>query len=128
MAILRFKSPKRSANHAHELTDHNAKQAARHSKVNDRRVLILGIAIRRTVAGICRRSSVLIPLATTASHIAVLKVKRNEPLTATDLKELERIFLEAGVDDSARSRPMAGFRVSSALLEAGSTGREACLR
>jgi type I restriction enzyme, R subunit len=35
------------------------------------------------------------------SHIAVLKVKRNEPLTPTDLKELERIFLEAGVDETA---------------------------
>lgn len=35
------------------------------------------------------------------NHIAVLKVKRNEPLTATDLKELERIFLEAGVDKAA---------------------------
>jgi type I restriction enzyme R subunit len=35
------------------------------------------------------------------NHIAVLKVKRNEPLTPTDLKELERIFLEAGVDDKS---------------------------
>jgi type I restriction enzyme R subunit len=30
----------------------------------------------------------------------VLKVKRNEPLTPTDLKELERIFVEAGTDDT----------------------------
>jgi type I restriction enzyme, R subunit len=35
------------------------------------------------------------------NHIAVLKVKRNEPLTPTDLKELERIFLDAGVDETA---------------------------
>jgi type I restriction enzyme R subunit len=35
------------------------------------------------------------------NHIAVLKVKRNEPLTPTDLKELERIFLEAGVDETS---------------------------
>src|SRR5258708_12589673 len=35
------------------------------------------------------------------NHIAVLKVKRNEPLTPTDLKELERIFVEAGVDETA---------------------------
>lgn len=28
----------------------------------------------------------------------MLKVKRNEPLTPTDLAELERIFTEAGVD------------------------------
>jgi type I restriction enzyme R subunit len=33
------------------------------------------------------------------NHLAVLKVKRNEPLTPTDLKELERIFLEAGADE-----------------------------
>jgi type I restriction enzyme, R subunit len=35
------------------------------------------------------------------NHIAVLKVKRNEPLTPTDFRELERIFLEAGVDEIA---------------------------
>ena len=35
------------------------------------------------------------------NHIAVLKLKRNEPLTTTDLKELERIFLEAGIDEAA---------------------------
>src|SRR5258708_39147941 len=35
------------------------------------------------------------------NHIAVLKVKRNEPLTSTDLKELERIFVEAGVDEAS---------------------------
>jgi type I restriction enzyme R subunit len=33
------------------------------------------------------------------NHIAVLKVRRNEPLTATDLAELERIFVEAGTDE-----------------------------
>jgi type I restriction enzyme R subunit len=31
------------------------------------------------------------------NHIAILKLRRNEPLTATDLGELERIFAEAGV-------------------------------
>ncbi len=30
------------------------------------------------------------------NHIAVLKLRRNEPLTPTDLAELERIFVEAG--------------------------------
>jgi type I restriction enzyme R subunit len=35
------------------------------------------------------------------NRIAVLKVKRNEPLTPTDLKELERIFIEAGVDETS---------------------------
>src|SRR5262249_31230763 len=34
------------------------------------------------------------------NHIAVLKLKRNEPLTATDLSGLERIFLEAGGDEA----------------------------
>jgi type I restriction enzyme, R subunit len=31
------------------------------------------------------------------SHIAILKLHRNEPLTKTDLSELERIFTEAGI-------------------------------
>jgi type I restriction enzyme R subunit len=35
------------------------------------------------------------------NHIAILKVKRNEPLTPTDLEELERIFVEAGVDETS---------------------------
>lgn len=35
------------------------------------------------------------------SHIAVLKLKRAEPLTATDLSELERIFKESGADDAS---------------------------
>jgi type I restriction enzyme, R subunit len=32
------------------------------------------------------------------NHIAVLKLRRNEALTPTDLAELERIFIAAGVD------------------------------
>ena len=32
-----------------------------------------------------------------ADHIAVQKLRRNEPLTVTDLAELERIFVEAGI-------------------------------
>jgi type I restriction enzyme R subunit len=31
------------------------------------------------------------------NHIAILKLRRNEALTATDLSELERIFVEAGI-------------------------------
>jgi type I restriction enzyme R subunit len=34
------------------------------------------------------------------SHIAVLKLHRNEPLTATDMGELERIFAEAGLGNT----------------------------
>ena len=46
------------------------------------------------------------------NHIAVLKLRRNEPLTATDLSELERIFLEAGIaepQDLERLRPEGGL-------------------
>jgi type I restriction enzyme R subunit len=46
------------------------------------------------------------------NHIAVLKLRRNEPLTATDLSELERIFVEAGVadaEDLERLRPEGGL-------------------
>ena len=35
------------------------------------------------------------------SHIALLKLRRNEPLTKSDLAELERIFIEAGVDQTS---------------------------
>src|SRR5215207_5411018 len=31
------------------------------------------------------------------NHLAVLKLRRNDPLTRTDLDELERMFVEAGV-------------------------------
>jgi type I restriction enzyme R subunit len=37
------------------------------------------------------------------NHITILKLRRNEPLTPTDLAELERIFLEAGLDEEALS-------------------------
>jgi len=48
------------------------------------------------------------------SHIAILKLHRNEPLTATDLGELERIFAEAGVgtpDEIERIRGEGGLGV-----------------
>ncbi len=32
-----------------------------------------------------------------ANHIAIQKLRRNEPLTPTDLSELERMFVEAGI-------------------------------
>jgi type I restriction enzyme R subunit len=47
-----------------------------------------------------------------ANHIAVLKLHRNEPLTKTDLAELERIFAEAGVgapEDIARVSAEGGL-------------------
>jgi type I restriction enzyme R subunit len=46
------------------------------------------------------------------SHIAVLKLYRNEPLTATDIAELERIFAEAGLgspEDIDRIRAAGGL-------------------
>ncbi len=45
------------------------------------------------------------------NHIAVLKLKRNEPLTPVDLVELERIFLAAGAspDEIAQVRAHGGL-------------------
>ncbi len=47
------------------------------------------------------------------NHLAILKLRRNEPLTPTDLAELERIFLEAGVSSQGLAT----------LQEAGGLGR-----
>lgn len=46
-----------------------------------------------------------------ASHIAILKLRRNEPLTPTDLSELERIFVSEGTgpDELDRIRSEGGF-------------------
>jgi type I restriction enzyme R subunit len=47
-----------------------------------------------------------------ANHIAILKLRRNEPLTPTDLSELERIFVQAGVaepEDLAKLRSDGGI-------------------
>ena len=45
------------------------------------------------------------------NHIAVLKLRRNEPLTPTDLSELERIFAESGADSTEieKVREEGGF-------------------
>ena len=48
------------------------------------------------------------------NHIAVLKLRRNEPLTATDLAELERVFVEAGVAE--------GQEIEQVRTEAGGLG------
>jgi type I restriction enzyme R subunit len=42
------------------------------------------------------------------SHIAVLKLYRNESLTPTDLSELERIFVEAGIGTSEEMERIRG--------------------
>lgn len=52
-------------------------------------------------------------------HIAVQKLRRNEPLTPTDLAELERIFIEAGAAESelelARANGGLGLFVRSLI-------------
>lgn len=53
-------------------------------------------------------------LAAHRDHIAIGKLHRNEPLTPTDLAELERIFLEAGVaaaDDLERLKSQGGLGI-----------------
>jgi type I restriction enzyme, R subunit len=48
------------------------------------------------------------------SHIAILKLYRNEPLTKTDLAELDRIFAEAGIgtpEEMGRIREGGGLGV-----------------
>lgn len=48
------------------------------------------------------------------NHIAVLRLRRNEPLTKTDLAELERVFIEQGVaapEEVDRLREQGGLGV-----------------
>ena len=65
-----------------------------------------GIAVGTDMAAFRRKARMF--LRPHEDHIAVLKVKRNEPLTPTDLKELERIFLDAGVDETALGALLTG--------------------
>jgi type I restriction enzyme R subunit len=62
-------------------------------------VAIPGISVGTDMDAFRRKARVF--LRPHEHHIAVLKLKRNESLTPTDLNELERIFLEAGVDREA---------------------------
>jgi type I restriction enzyme R subunit len=62
-------------------------------------ITVKGIPVGTDIEAFRRKARVF--LKPHENHIAVLKVKRNEPLTETDLRELERIFLEAGVDEAA---------------------------
>jgi len=61
-------------------------------------IAVPGIAVGADMDAFRRKARVF--LRPHENHIAVLKLRRNEPLTATDLRELERIFLEAGVDEA----------------------------
>jgi type I restriction enzyme R subunit len=62
-------------------------------------IAVAGISVGTDMTAFRRKARLF--LKPHENHIAVLKVKRNETLTQTDLKELERIFLEAGVDETA---------------------------
>jgi type I restriction enzyme, R subunit len=62
-------------------------------------IAVPGLAVGTDMEAFRRKARVF--LKPHENHIAVLKVRRNEPLTPTDLKELERIFLAAGVDETA---------------------------
>jgi type I restriction enzyme R subunit len=59
-------------------------------------ILVRGISVGTDMDAFRRKARVF--LKPYENHIAILKVKRNEPLTATDLSELEKIFNEAGAD------------------------------
>jgi type I restriction enzyme, R subunit len=62
-------------------------------------VVVQGISVGADMDALRRKARIF--LKPHENHIAVLKVKRNEPLTSTDLKELERIFVAAGVDETS---------------------------
>jgi type I restriction enzyme R subunit len=62
-------------------------------------VVVQGISVGTDMDAFRRKARIF--LKPHENHIAVLKVKRNEPLTSTDLKELERIFVAAGVDETS---------------------------
>jgi len=68
-----------------------------------------GIAVGTDMDAFRRKARVF--LRPHENYIAVLKVKRNEPLTATDLAELERIFVEAGTDE----RSIAAIRADGGV-------------
>ena len=63
------------------------------------------------------------------SHIAILKLHRNEPLTKTDIGELERIFAEAGLstpEELERIRGEGGLGLFVVLTSIGLDRAAAC--
>lgn len=62
--------------------------------------IVPGIAIGTDIDAFKRKARMF--LKPYENHIAVLRLKRNEPLTPTDLTELARIFLEAMKQAPAR--------------------------
>ena len=62
------------------------------------------------------------------NHLAVIKVKRNEPLTATDLADLERIFAEAGAGNASLDTIRANGGVPRFVRSLVGLDREAAKR
>jgi type I restriction enzyme R subunit len=89
-------------------------------------ITVPGIAIGTDMGAFRRKARVF--LRPHENHIAVLKLKRNEPLTATDLKELERIFLEAGVDEATLGTVQADIGLPRFVRSLVGLDREAAKR
>jgi type I restriction enzyme R subunit len=74
-------------------------------------MVVQGIPIGTNLDAFRRKARVF--LKPYENHIAILKLRRNEPLTKSDLAEIERIFIEAGVDqaslDALRSDGLGRF-------------------
>ncbi|MGZ5234514.1 MAG: DEAD/DEAH box helicase family protein, partial [Burkholderiales bacterium] len=62
-------------------------------------MVVQGIPIGTNLDAFRRKARVF--LRPYENHIAILKLRRNEPLTKSDLAEIERIFVEAGVDEAS---------------------------
>jgi type I restriction enzyme R subunit len=62
-------------------------------------IAVRGISVGTDIDAFRRKARVF--LKPYENHLAVIKVKRNEPLTPTDLADLEKIFVEAGADGAS---------------------------
>src|SRR5262249_35043264 len=62
-------------------------------------IIVRGISVGTDMDAFRRKARVF--LKPYENHLAVIKVRRNEPLTPTDLADLERIFVEAGTDEAS---------------------------
>jgi type I restriction enzyme R subunit len=68
-------------------------------------IIVRGISVGTDMDAFRRKARLF--LKPHENHIAVLKVKRNEPLTPTDLSELEKIFIDAGADGASMAAVQA---------------------
>lgn len=62
-------------------------------------IIVRGISVGTDMDAFRRKARIF--LKPYENHLAVIKVKRNEPLTPTDLADLQKIFVEAGTDDAS---------------------------